>query len=133
MLVSAVARSTQTLGGYLFSRRLIVNLDYAHQKFSAAVESMAESPESIQRRIAAAYLDQLHVINPDDLPDEVRMDFNIMVEQLTAVEPSGNEGSVNASVANMSDDDAVAIARKIVHIHDVLNAHYHHALAAGNE
>jgi hypothetical protein len=107
----------------------MVNLDYAHQKFSAAVESMAESPASIQRRIADAYISQLHVLRPDDLPDEIRMEWTVTVEQLTHAESVGNEGTVMATVENMSDDDAVAIARKIVRMYDVIEARYHSKLA----
>jgi len=110
-----------------------MNLDYAHQKFSAAVESMAESPASIQRRIADAYIDQLHILNPDDLPDEIRTDWRVTVEELTAVKAAGNEGDVNATVQSMSQDAAVAIARRIVHMYDVIEARYHDQLASGNE
>jgi hypothetical protein len=106
-----------------------VSVSYFYQKFSAAVESMAASPASIQHRIADAYISQLHVLQPDELPDEIRMDFTIMVEQLTRIEPVGNEGRVMASVREMSEDDAVEIARKIVHMHDVVTAHYHSELA----
>jgi len=106
-----------------------VSLDYVHEKFSAAIESMAASPESLQRRIADAYLSQLMRLNADDLPDEIRMDFKIVSEQLTSCEPAGNEGSVMASVNQMNDSDALEIARRIVHMSDVVNAHYHSELA----
>ena len=110
-----------------------MSVDYFHEKFSAAVQSMAASPESIQDRIADAYISQLHVLQPDELPDEIRMDFKIMVQQLTGAEPLGNEGSVKASVNQMSEDDAVSVAQKIVHMYDAIEARYHEELASGDE
>jgi hypothetical protein len=106
-----------------------MSFSYVHEKFSAAIESMAASPESIQHRIANAYTYHLIRLKKEELPDEIRMDFEITAEQLTRGEPVGNEGRVMATVKQMSENEAVDIARRIVHMSDVVNAHYQSELA----
>jgi hypothetical protein len=100
-----------------------MSLGYVHEKFILAVDSMATSPASIQNRVADAYMFHLMHLKEDELPEEIRMDFRIMKQQLTSAKPIGDEGSVMASVNEMSEDDAVAIAQKIVNMHGIVNSH----------
>lgn len=100
-----------------------MSLGYVHEKFSLAVDSMATSPASIQQRVANAYIFHLIHLKADELPEEIRMDFSVMKQQLTSAEPVGDEGSVMASVDKMSEDEAVTIARKIAYMHDIVNSH----------
>jgi hypothetical protein len=100
-----------------------VSLGYVHEKFVLAVDSMATSPASIQHRVADAYIFHLIHLNVDELPEEIRMDFKMMKQQLTSAKPVGDEGSVMASANEMSEDDSVAIAQKIVYMHDIVSSH----------
>jgi NADP-dependent 3-hydroxy acid dehydrogenase YdfG len=48
----------------------------------------------------------------------MRNDFEEITRELTAVEPSGDEGSVQATTNAMTDIKASEIAEKIVSIYD---------------
>jgi hypothetical protein len=74
----------------------------------------ATSPKSIQTRVGDAYIFNLIHVKPEEVPHEIRDKFIALQERLTAVEPKGDEGSVAATVAQMSTDDAVELARQIV-------------------
>jgi hypothetical protein len=98
-----------------------MSLSYTWEKFHVAVSSLASGTGSIQERLCNAYtysLMLLEVHKPDDLPAEMRDDFEQIVRELTAVEPVGSEGSVQASTNAMTDLKASEIAEKIVSLYD---------------
>ncbi len=92
-----------------------------------AVNGMAESPKSIQPRIADAYSSQLMGLKPDRFVGEPewRRRFEEITRQLTSGTPVGDEGTIQASVASMSDEAATKIAREIVSLHDEISTRYH--------
>ena len=101
-------------------------LGYMWEKFMAAVLGMAESPGSIQHRIADAYSSQLMRLEPDRFVGEPnwRWRFEDISRELTSGTPVGDEGTIQASVASMSDEEATKIAREIVSLYDEISAHY---------
>ena len=97
---------------------------YPFEKFSNAVHTMAVSPNSIQKRIADAYLFNLIHLRVEELPEEIHHRFVEMEEKLTSVASVGDEGSVYASVKEISTDEAVEIARSIMYMADVVESDY---------
>ncbi|MCF8104862.1 MAG: hypothetical protein K9K64_05225 [Desulfohalobiaceae bacterium] len=97
---------------------------YPNEKFSQAIETMATSPKPIQDRIADAYLNHIDYVNPEDVPEEVRYQFHVVNEKMTKVDPVGNEGSVVASARQLTDNEAVELANKIVLIADAVRSDY---------
>jgi len=98
-----------------------MSLNYTWEKFYVAVSSLASGTGSIQERLFNAYtgsLMLLEVHKPDELPEDMRNEFKEITRELTAVEPSGNEGSVRASTNAMTDLEASEIAEKIVSLYD---------------
>ena len=91
-----------------------MSLDYALYQLMLAVETLAASPEPIQRRMEWAFL-CLHTLVPDDFPEgELRGQFRAVQEAMTRVEGVGGEGSIAASAKAMSDSEASEIAKVIV-------------------
>lgn len=97
---------------------------YPNEKFSAAVNSMATSPKSLQERICDAYVYNLIHVKPEDLPESVQHDFIQLAKKLTAVEPKSDEGSVAATTRQMSTTDAIEIADIIVRLADDIRSDY---------
>ena len=83
------------------------------QRLWQAVEALAVSAEPIQRRLfwAGQYLLPLR---RDDFQASDREEFVAAMDALTAKEPIGDEGSLQATTAALSDEDAVEIARRVV-------------------
>ena len=102
---------------------------YAGEKFNNAVYGMAASPQSIQSRVADAYTSNVMLLNEEDLPESIRLRFREFGETITAVEPAGEEGSVKATMNQMSDEDAAEMAREILMMADAVRT----ALAEQNE
>ena len=83
------------------------------QRLSQAVEALAIGADPIQQRLywAAEYLVPLR---RDDFAASEREEFVSIMDALTAVDPTGDEGSLRATTAALNDEDAVDIARRIV-------------------
>ncbi len=100
------------------------NFGYTWEKLMVAVHGMASSPRSMQQRIADAYTGSLMRLKADDFPDDLRWTFEEISKKLTSGTPTGDEGTVQASVSSMSEEEASEIAREIVNLYDQISARY---------
>ena len=89
-----------------------------------AVHGMASSPYSMQQRIADAYTGSLIRLRADNFPDDLRLKFEEISKKLTSGTPTGDEGTVQASVSSMNEEEATEIAREIVNLYDQVSARY---------
>ena len=78
------------------------------------------TPEPIKDRLIEAYaaLAPSSHHNTDKLPVEVRDEFLELMEDLTRVKESGDEGHIGATVRRMTDDQASEYAGKILSLFD---------------
>lgn len=91
-----------------------MSLGYTWEKLYVAVSTLAAGQRSIQERLEDAYISALIRLKADDLPDDLQDDFRKLQDELTNVEPVGNEGSVAVSTRAMNGDRASEIAEQIV-------------------
>jgi hypothetical protein len=90
---------------------------YAYEKFMVAVDGMATSTKDLQSRLGDAFVGSLIRLQPEDFGDhEDKEAFESIVRELTKIKAEGSEGNVAATVRRMSDEEAVAVARKIVNL-----------------
>lgn len=86
---------------------------YALEKFGQAVHELVMHPGRVQERLEAAFM-RFHPVWADDLPEgELRRRFAGIRDNLTFDEATGNEGRLAATLRNLSDEDASAIAARI--------------------
>ncbi|RLB60817.1 MAG: hypothetical protein DRG80_04850 [Deltaproteobacteria bacterium] len=93
---------------------------YANKKFKGAVTEMATSPKNIQERIGDAFINHLIHLEIEELPKKIRLKFSDMFQRLTKYEAVGNKGSVQATIDQISTDEAIEIAGDIVYMADIL-------------
>lgn len=104
-----------------------MSLNYTWEKFHVAVSALASGTGSIQERLCNAYIYSLMLLEvhePNDLPETMRNDFEEITRELTAVEPSEGEGSVQASTNAMTDTKASEIAEKILSLYNRITRMY---------
>jgi len=91
-----------------------MTIEYAHEKLMDAIYSLATGAGRIQGRLGHA-AQSLIRLKPDDFPDEhLRRSFNGILDDLTYAPPQSSEGSIAASLRVTDDEDARAIANRIV-------------------
>ena len=91
---------------------------YPYEIFSLAVDSMAGSPESLQQRIANAYIYHLIKLKVEDLPEELMYRFEALDKRLT------NRGNIQESIKDMGKDEAIDLAREILFMADVIKSRH---------
>jgi hypothetical protein len=90
---------------------------YAREQFSAAVRILAESRGRIKERLLDAYrLQVIHAIPAQaGLSPAIRRRLTDLERRMTGSSPADND-KVAATIAAMSENEAVEIAREIVYL-----------------
>lgn len=90
-------------------------MSYLNEKLFVAVLGMSQSEGDVRQRLVDAYVFSLiHAIPPvHDWGQELNERLLEIQEMLTRVEPLGDEGSVQATVNTMTDDEVSACIEKI--------------------
>ena len=98
---------------------------YPYEKFTNAIEAMAMSPKSIQERVGDAYTYNLSHVKARDLPQQIQHKFIDIKERLTSGEPLGDEGTLLATINQMSEMEVMEIAQVIWDMADVVRRDYY--------
>lgn len=89
---------------------------YADQKFTEAIDGMAVSSKSIQRRVGDSYAYYLGLLKADQLLEDVQGDFQTLTREIESIDIREGEGLAAAMEGSVSDEKAVEIARLIASI-----------------
>jgi hypothetical protein len=95
---------------------------YGLQKFGEAVDELALAKGDINKRLVTAFVSLVPIVADEDLPADMRQRYNRLKARVTAVEPTGKEGSLRATISRMDDEEAQQCAREIVAMHSELQA-----------
>jgi hypothetical protein len=91
-----------------------MTIEYASEKLMQAIDSLATGTGRLQERLADAALFLIR-LQPDDIPEgDLRRTFLGVMDELTFAQAQGEEGSIAASLKITDDEDARAIAKRIV-------------------
>jgi hypothetical protein len=94
---------------------------YALEKLSQAVDTLVKHAGRVQERLGAAAIDLLPA-RPQDIPyDDLRRIFVGIKDDLHFEPAKGGEGSIAATMRITSDEDASAIAHRILNLYIELN------------
>lgn len=86
-----------------------MKLSYLYEKFMVAVEVLATSPASLQKRLEGAYRSFIDVEPKDFDDDEMRATFEQIRSRITRVQ-DGQIVSIIATSRQLSDQEAAEIA-----------------------
>ncbi len=95
---------------------------YAHQQLSRAIDTLATSPGDIRSRLLLAH-ESFHTLTPEHFPEQLRKDFEWIMNQLTKRGPYINykgevqKGSVQFSLEHMRNSTGTKIAEKLIELH----------------
>ena len=90
---------------------------YALEKLTYAVEALATGVGPLQERLMEAAI-HLESVRPDDMPEgELRRVFAGVKDDLAFEPPRGSEGAIVATLLRTPDEDASAIAWRILDLY----------------
>jgi hypothetical protein len=98
----------------------VITEEYVREKLAQAVDALATGTGQLRERLFSAALATSTLQPRDFVDDESRAAFGAIREMLTRHEASADEGRVGATLARMSDDEARAVAKRMLE----LDAHY---------
>jgi hypothetical protein len=94
---------------------------YALEKLSAAVDELVTGAGRVQERLSKAAM-CLVLVRADDIPDEeLRRIFVGVKDDLTFETAKCGEGRIAATMQTTNDEDASAVARRILELYLDLN------------
>ena len=88
----------------------MANRSYAKQKLNAVVSSLEDGTGTVKDRLSRVFLN-LDLIR-DGIPSPYRSEYEAILESLSNC-PDQGDGTVNATLAAMSDHEADDIAKRI--------------------
>jgi hypothetical protein len=86
---------------------------YANEKLYTAALILATGQGGIHERLESAFAEQLIRLLPEDIPKDIREDFDEVNSALTRVKAKGTEGDIAASIKELSEEEAARLAEKI--------------------
>ena len=95
------------------------HFEYSFEKFNRAAFALAASHKSIKIRLSDAVY-HLTVLREHHIPAELRNEFNNLINRLTSCAPQNREGTFQATVNQITDEEAVKYAGEIVSLHHSL-------------
>lgn len=101
----------------------------AHEKFSRAASTLATSPKDLKERLFDA-AGHVVALEPEEMPDEMRVDFLGLRQQLTSGPPVPG-GSLRTTIDLLSIDEAANIAAAIWSFHCELSEQRYRELGNG--
>jgi asparagine synthetase A len=90
-----------------------IEFDYSFEKFGLAVDDLAASAEPLKERLRRAF-DHIGRVRERDVPEELREVFLGISERITSGKPQNREGTLQATINQISDEEAVELAGDIV-------------------
>jgi hypothetical protein len=87
----------------------------AWHRFRAAALMLARSG-TVKERLQAAYRLQLADLDSEQLPDEVRKDFEALRQSLTREKPMRGEDAVAATIRKLSNREVDELASSLIEI-----------------
>lgn len=79
---------------------------------------------SQKQRLAGALSGSLIHIKPDqDLPSEIRSEFEQFMEEMTSVDAEGEEGTIQATVESLDEMGVHQAVERIISFHDTVCRH----------
>jgi hypothetical protein len=96
-----------------------VAIDDAWEKLSAAVRHLATMPDRIQDRVCDAFTLAYTHPDPDQYPEDMFYEFQDVRNRLT------RKGSIGETTNDMTDDEAIEIAKKLFDMYERTAAKYY--------
>jgi hypothetical protein len=100
-----------------------MSLGYVWEKFYAATLSLATGTDSIQRRLGGCYL-QLSRLHAEDLPEDLRNEFNTLIQVLQHIYSFEYEDNTLENNGFKTDMEASQWAEQIFEMYNKITLRY---------
>ena len=99
-------------------------LGYANEKLGAGIQILATHKGEIKERLITAFCDSLWIVPVDALPDEPKQIWQEVLATATANKGTKESGQFIPSINDLTEDEAVDLARKITTVEAMVGASF---------
>ena len=96
---------------------------YGWEKLHTAVHSLCGSASQPERLINAATFSLINIKPENDLPEELREEFTILMDEITAVKFNADEGNLRATINSFGEVELNRAIEKIIGLYDSVCRH----------
>lgn len=97
-------------------------MSYAWEKFHLAMHCLAGAG-SQRERLVGAYVYNLIHLKAEDLPSDIQDEFRKLGRDISRQAATGNEGTVQATVDALGDEEVDRMVKSILSMHDTVTRH----------
>jgi hypothetical protein len=107
---------------------------YAHEKYAAARDILAEGELSLRDRLLDAYLSQAHRVAPlriglgPEISDDLAARLDAFHSLMTATPAVADEGTITATVRAMTEEEVRSAVRELLTIAAYLDAEFYESM-----
>jgi hypothetical protein len=94
-----------------------MSLSYAWEKSYDAVHHLATSEGDLRKRLISVFLNDIMHIRAEELPEDIRTEFEKLMADAASEEPVGQEGLIDATISRFSADEASRMAERVVNFY----------------
>jgi hypothetical protein len=100
-----------------------MSYSYGWEKLHLAVHSLAGLGNQADRLVNATAFSLINITPENDLPIEIQEDFETLMSELTVVKPTGDEGSIRATINTFGEVELTNAIEKIIGFYDTICRH----------
>ncbi|NOY16786.1 MAG: hypothetical protein GXP23_07645 [Gammaproteobacteria bacterium] len=92
--------------------------DYGWEKLHVAVHSLCGSGSQPERLVNAVTSSLIHITPENDIPKDIRQEFEEFMKEMTSVPAESDEGTIQATVNKMDEIALSNAVEKIISFYD---------------
>lgn len=96
---------------------------YGWEKLHLAIHSLSGTSTQKERLVNAIAYNLIHITPENDLPPELRDEFEQFMEDIISVQAEGDEGNVRATVDSLDEISTHRAIEKIIGFYDTVCRH----------
>jgi len=100
-----------------------MSFSYGWEKLHLAVHSLTDSGNQADRLVDATSFSLINITPKSDLPKEIQEGFETLMKELTSVKPTGDEGSIRATINTFGEAELSNAIEKIISFYDTICRH----------
>jgi len=97
-----------------------MSLSYGWEKLHLAIHSLCGQGSLCERLVNAVAYHLIHVTPENDLPEDIRGEFQEFMEEITSVEAKGDEGTIQATINTLDEIALKRAVEKIISFYDTV-------------
>ncbi|WP_020405215.1 hypothetical protein [Hahella ganghwensis] len=100
-----------------------MSISYGWEKLHSAIHSLCGQGEQAERLLNSVVFSLIQITPENDLPEEMRQEFQQFMDDMTSVEAQRDEGRVKATIDTLDEIEIGNKIEKVISFYDSICRH----------